>query len=200
MKIFVYGFPHSGTTILRKLIGEHSLIHDWIDEYIDPPKIDNVVYKMPILPGRKQKDCKRIMIMKNPYDIFGSFYLRFGVRYLTYPGRGIKDYERFIEYFLTTTDFTIKYEDISTRLPEVFKYLGLEFEGIKNNQSYIGEEWKDVPKKKPTRQDDGDDHALYRSWQINQPFRDMTGESAKHLPWSGRELISKSEIIKRVYG
>jgi hypothetical protein len=200
MIIMVYGFPHSGTTILRKLIGEHSHVYDFLNEVEDPPiSKGNLVFKIPMLPDDRHAECKRIMIMKNPYDIYGSFYLRFGEKYLTYPGRTIGNYEQFVRHFLTTKDFTVKYEELASRLPEVFEYLGLEYEGIKNLTSYISYKHKYIPEEKPTLQTEGDDHAYYRQWQINQPFTDMTGQSAKHLPEFGRELINKSEIIKQLY-
>ena len=203
MKIFVYGFPHSGTTILRKIIGSHSKIMDWYRETMDVPRNIKmpVVFKMPALPDNRQENCKRIMIMKNPYDIFGSFYLRFGDKYLTYPGRMIKDYETFVEHFLSTDDFTIKYEELKSRLPELFEHLGFEYEGIKRLRGGAGKGYYlNTPKRKPKSQEDGPDHAYYRLWQINQPFKDMTGQSAKFLPDEGRKLIEKSEIIKKLYG
>lgn len=201
MVIFIYGFPHSGTTILRKIIGEHPLVEDYLDEQSIPPPNDtgNLVYKMPILADHSHVDCKRIMIMKNPYDIFGSFYLRFGDEYLSYPGRMVSDYERFVEHFLITEDFTVKYEELGDRLPEIFDYLGLEFQGVKNKNGYISSRHKWIPREKPTHQVDGPDHAYYRQWQINQPFRDMTGESAKFLPQHCRGILDNSEIIKKLY-
>lgn len=200
MIIMVYGFPHSGTTILRKLIGEHSQIYDFYNEVEEPPISKGpLVFKIPMLPDDRHNECKRIMIMKNPYDIFGSFYMRFGEAYLSYPGRRVSDYERFVQHFLTTSDFTIKYEELGKRLPEVFEYLGFEYEGIKNSPAYISFEHKWIPEEKPTHQVEGPDHAYYRQWQINQPFQDMTGQSAKNLPEYGREFINESEIIKQLY-
>ena len=202
MIIFVYGFPHAGTTILRKLIGEHSLIMDYATETASPPshikrtthRFDAVVFKMPCLPDEKHNECKRIMIMKNPYDIYGSFYLRFRDKYLTFPGRTLDEYEIFLNHFNTTEDFTVKYEELGERLPEIFDYIGFKYEGIKNLSGEVGRGFVDIPDEKPGSQFDGDDHAYYRLWQINQPFKDMTGESAKHLPEAGRKEIDKRNI------
>jgi hypothetical protein len=199
MKIFVYGFAHSGTTILRKLIGDHSQIYDYADEVSDPPEMDDVVFKCPILPDSRHDRCRRIMIIKNPYDIFGSFFLRFGDEYLSVPGHTIEDYEEHVKYFLYTDDFKIKYEHLNEHtLPVIFDNLGLKYEGIKKRDAFIGEGWQ-TPKKCPRDQTEGLNHGYYRQWQINQPFKNMTGRSQKYLPKETRDILRNNKIIKMLY-
>lgn len=204
LKIFVYGFAHSGTTILRKIIGDHSLIYDYLDETELPPDVgpQHCVFKCPILPDIRQKDCKRIMIMKNPYDIFGSFYLRFGPEYLTTKGHTIYDYEDYLRHFTTTRDFTIRYEDLfdEQNLIRMFNYIGLEYEGIKQREAFIGYKFLEIPEKKPASQEEGPAHGDYRQWQINQPFKNMTGQSAPFLPDPARYILDNNKLIQSVYG
>ena len=199
MKIFVYGFAHSGTTILRKLIGDHSQIYDYVDEVSDPPEMDDVVFKCPILPDERQNGCRRIMIIKNPYDIFGGFFLRFGDEYLNIPGHTIGDYENHVRHFLGTNDLRIKYEHLNEySLPVLFDNLGLKYEGIKQRDALIGEGWQ-TPEECPASQTEGPDHGYYRQWQINQPFRNMTGESQKYLPEETREILRNNKTIRLLY-
>ena len=199
MKIFVYGFAHSGTTILRKIIGDHSLIYDYLDETEAPPDIRNCVFKCPILPDIRQKDCKRVMIIKNPYDIFGSLYQRLGDRVLMTPRHSISDYEDHGMHFLTTRDIKIQYEELfeEEKLKKLFDQLGLSYQPPIERESYIGDKWKDIPEEKPTEQTEGSYHALYRSWQINQPLEtEATGFLAhRRTPLSA--TISTSTLPPR---
>ena len=202
MKIFIYGFAHSGTTILRKLIGDHSEVFDYVFETTSPPPHGSdrhIVFKCPGLPDWRYEKCKRIMIIKNPYDIFGSFYLRFGDEYLDIPDHRIQDYENHVKHFLNTDDFKIKYEHLNEHsLPLIFDFLGLQYEGIKERDACAGV-LMGIPNDEPENQKEGDGHVSYRTWQINQPFQNKTGESAKHLPPACRELLAENEIIKQLY-
>ena len=179
-------------------------IYDFLDETAGPPnvKAPHFVFKCPGLPDLRQKDCTRIMIMKNPYDIFGSFYLRFGEEYLRIKDRSIPVYEEYVNHFLTTRDYKVRYEDlfVEPTLEALFDYLGFEFEGIKDEKSSIGYQFTEIPEERPDRQTEGTYHARYRMWQLNQPFQNMTGNSARHLPEQGRIMISRSKIIEKLYG
>jgi hypothetical protein len=203
MIIFVYGFPHSGTTILRKIIGDHHLVREHYNETGDPPSkgTPHVVFKCPILPDLRQKDCKRVMIIKNPYDIFGSLYQRLGDKYLSTPRHSIQEYEYHVMHFLTTRDVKIRYEELfeEEKRMRLFEQLGLSYAPIIERETYIGDNWKEVPEAEPTYQTEGSYHALYRTWQINQPFENMTGHSAAYLPIAGRKKIEASKIIQQLY-
>lgn len=209
MKIYVYGFPHCGTTILRKIIGDHSQITEYFDEIPLPPESKgNIVFKHPSLPSIEHKDCKRIMIMKNPYDVFGSFYRRFGDKYLTTKFHTLDSYCFMLQHFKTTKDYTVKYEDLFKmaqdgtfyEIKRIFEeYLAITYEGIKTRKTQIGYKWDHIPETEPSNQSEGTFHAHYRNWQINQPFQNMTGRSAKFLPDEGRELIWQRKEIREIY-
>lgn len=203
MKIFVYGFPHSGTTILRKIIGDHHLVLDYHTETGEPPSRGNphVVFKCPILPDLRQKDCKRVMIIKNPYDIFGSLFMRLGERYLITPRHTIQDYEDHVMHFQTTRDVKIQYEHLfeEEKRKALFEQLGLSYQPVLEREAYIGNKWKNIPEEEPPQQTEGSYHALYRTWQINQPLQNMTGQSAIFLPEAGRKKIEASKIIQSLY-
>jgi len=199
MRIFIYGFAHSGTTILRKLIGDHSKLYDYPYEVVEPPEMDNCVFKSTGLPTWRFRDCYRIMIIKNPYDIFGSFYLRFGESFLDIPGHRIRDYEDHVMHFLETDDYKIKYENLELDvMVDIFDNLGLEYEWPKIRDADAGAKCA-TPTDKPESQKEGPDHGLYRQWQINQPFRNMTGESAKYLPENVRKVLEQNKVINLLY-
>ena len=203
MKIFVYGFPHSGTTILRKLIGNHPLVGEFYNETGEPPnsKFPHTVFKAPILPDLRQKDCKRVMIIKNPYDVFGSLYQRLGDRCLMTPRHTISEYEDHVMHFQTTRDIKIRYEELfeEEKLKALFNQLGLSYQEPIERESYIGDKWKNIPEEKPELQTEGSYHALYRTWQINQPLENMTGHSAIWLPMAMRKMIESNKTIQQLY-
>jgi hypothetical protein len=101
-KIIVSGFPHSGTTILRKLIGNHSKVFDVgrecyaVDEkHIEEFNRENtkkkrrgksvdthIAVKGPwgdrVIQNLDQySDYKVVIIVKNPLDVYASLKLRF---------------------------------------------------------------------------------------------------------------------------
>jgi len=199
MRILVYGFAHSGTTILRKLIGDHSKLTDIADEVIKPPELDDCVFKATHLPNWRFRGCKKIMIIKNPFDIFGSFYKRFGDKYLDIPGHKIEDYEDHVMHYLETNDIKIQYEHLELdMMPAIYRSLELEPEPVKDRVAYACMGYA-VPDKEPPDQKEGANHARYRQWQINQPFINQTGMSAPFLPDTARELLENNEIINKLY-
>lgn len=205
LRIYVFGFAHSGTTILRKIIGDHPDVYDYIKETYEPPVVyskPHVVFKYPLLPDRVVHwGCKNIMIMKNPYDIFGGYYLRYGKDYLSIKGHTIGDYCEFARYFMRhTDDYKIKYEDLfkEGEIEKIFDWLGLEFKGIKERKVYCSPSVP-IPKEKPDNQREGEGHGAYRTWQVNQTLRDMTGESAKFLPEDTLRYLRNHPTIKELY-
>jgi len=88
-RIIVSGFPHSGTTILRKLIGNHPAVYDYSvkerriynDEFIQTlpisPSHTHIVIKTPFYVPPTDPTIKYVYIIKNPLDVFGSLKLRF---------------------------------------------------------------------------------------------------------------------------
>lgn len=200
MKIFVFGWAHCGTTILRKIIGDHSEVDEVTHEQFSPPEYGDkphIVFKYPDLPTRVHRWCKRVMIMRNPWDVFGGHYMRLGPKIFGAKfDKALQAYLNHLRYFEDSTpDFKFRYEDIWTKdmLPKVFMYVGLSYEGVKQDrQSEL------------TNRDPGnfllDALASYRTKQINAPFKDRTGISAVHLPREYSAEFLNHAVIKREYG
>lgn len=202
MKIYVFGFGHSGTTILRKIIGDHSLVDEVtyetheVPDYIIRP---HIVFKFSGLPDSRHIDCKRIMIIKNPWDVMGSIKKRYGPA--DFPSKIWKvfyAYINWIEYFTKDTDdYKVRYEDLfkAGAIESIFEYLGLEYEGVKNRRS----EFTFYPGSPLFCDKKFIALAKLRTKQINQPFQNMTGQSAIYITNEIKRMINSSQIIKDLY-
>ena len=241
-KIFILGFPHSGTSILKRIIGNAPEVHEhpyetnvikpeitataaangkqavvikdinfpWLPSYAIPGDVPRLVAEFKEYLA-DNAPALFIMVIKNPADIFGSFNHRFGLPGpdARPPGHQFAEWETWAAVFtlLRSTPqanlFTIRYEeffaDRHSKLSELFSFLELPFDPslLQNDRSsLIVESIATVPNKEPDSRADGDGHGKFRTWQINQPFRDMTGESAANLDDQTRAEISASVIAK----
>jgi hypothetical protein len=216
-KILIYGFPHSGTSILKRLICNSDEVYEIIEEtYFIPENIetdkDNILIKY---AGGKRlsydfyykeyKDYKIILVIKNPFDAIASLLKRF--KKLNFSGYSVPDWEYYTNLFLffrqnpVTNIFTIKYKEIFEndfkKIEELFLFLNLKYDKDKiiynNRPAYISND-KYIPSEKPSRLNRY--HVNFRTWQINQPLRNTTGESAKSLPKHLRKLLNNLKITK----
>jgi len=218
-KILVYGFPHTGTSILKKLIGNSSDVHEIPEEVHYAPMIrnsqrNNVVIKyaggkpMPMnFHVTRYKDYKIVLCIKNPYDAFGSLFSRFG--HFNFEGCTVNDWIHYGNLFMYFRDnphsrvFTIKYEEFFEnefkKIEEMFKFLNLKYSKetiiYSTRPSFITKN-PFIPKDKPSRF--GDSHGAFRNWQMNQPFVDKTGESAKSLQPEMKRKLGELNITKRL--
>lgn len=216
-KILVYGFAHSGTTILRKLIGNCIDVYDVPEEALYVPCVNteknNIVIKYPIpkLPNNfyatSHKDYKIILIIKNPYDVFGSMFKRLG--HLNYKGCTIHDWARYGALFLSFRNnsknniFTVKYEEMFENkykiIEDMFSFLNLPYSEkeiiYKVRGSYVTKS-RIIPENEPDRE--GASHGAFRMWQINQKFLNKTGEGSLFLPNGVREQLRNFPITKRL--
>jgi hypothetical protein len=216
-KIVVIGFPHCGTTILRKLIGNSSEVFDVQIESMNIPDIKilekNCVIKFTTTDLdavlSKYNDFKIVSIIKNPFDVLGSINRRFingGDENHT-----ISDWDKyansFIKYMNNPIDnmYTVKYEDLFdesyNEIKNIYDFLGLEYsEDIinSNREIYISPTCKQIPKEEPEGCTNGVQHGEYRTWQTNQPFKNKTGDSRKYLTVEQEEQIRSLESVKKL--
>lgn len=214
-KILVIGFPHSGTTILRKLIGNSSNVYDVSRESFLTPNIDvkedNIVIKLPHMNGvpdnfymRSHIDYKIVMLIKNPYDVFGSLTKRYDT---SIPKRyNLNTWIKYSKYFynlkknIPSNIFMLRYEDMFEnnykKIKEIFKFLNLlysEEEIIFNNRDCFIVD-NNIPKKRPLPTE----HGAFRTWQINQKFENRVGDSCKALPDNIKIEIDKILLGKEL--
>ena len=161
-KILVTGFPHSGTTILRAMVGKCKSVYDNHIEFEDPAnynpnsKYKFYVWKHPTLPaiirnnGYSIKDTNYlsdtiiIQIIRNPWNTFTSLYKRqtafneFSI-FDNNNGHSLGYWENSAHRFLENEEnsykdvYTIKYEDM---------FLD-NFQKLKNIFDNIGLEYSD---------------------------------------------------------
>jgi len=201
MKIYIFGYSHSGTTILRKVIGDHSLVDEVRHETHIPPEYkekEHIVFKSGGLPTEIQRDCKRVMIMKNPWDVMGSMAKRFGPDFTNKHASLLQRYVNHMVYFRRATeDYKVRYEDLfNGGLEGVFNYLGLEYEGPSRRESTQDfPPGTDVSKQQKSTVDT----YARRTKQINLPFQNMTGQSAIYLTKECLAKIQSNKTIKSAY-
>jgi len=242
----IMGFPHSGTSILKRIIGNAPGVFEfpyetnaitaeimaaaaaqsktavvvkdinfpWMESYFIPDDRPTIITEFKEFLTN-HPNCRFVMVNKNPYDIFGSLNKRFGIPANAGdhpPGHSFREWETWAEVFTffdvnpPTNLFTIRYEDFFTnghaRLRDLCGFLQMTFtDELLNSDrpSLIVENVSDVPAGEPTSRENGPSHGAFRTWQINQTFRDMTGESAKFLDQGTKTLIQSSKIVQRLY-
>ena len=197
-KIIINGFPHCGTTILRRIIGDHPDVLDIEKECYDydvapvyemtHPSTTHLVCKFVGLPIQLYSyDVARIWLIKNPWDVFGSFVRRFGQDWKKIHHHQLKDYLQYCERWTTEMldghEMTLRYEDLMAGggTYEILGKIGLPMIQEVNRKAGVGSR-APIPHTEPGRHMSLD----FRTWQINQPIKDMTYESA---PWCPLEIL-----------
>jgi hypothetical protein len=222
-KILVTGYPHCGTTILRKIIGNHSLI---LDIPLEMRTIDNgqirrakalgkigVVIKEPFLLRlgknmrqirEKYKDYKIVMIMRNPVDIVSSMNMRFNNDIPS--NHSFEQWQRYAHIYLDPISdfaFKIKYEEMFDndyqKLKELFVWLGLEWSDdvINTNEDRKTNHNRGVlPKddEQPPRNHSDN----FRTWQINQKVEPMINKNLDKLDEQNKEKIMVCDFVKQL--
>jgi hypothetical protein len=216
--IFITGFPHCGTTILRKLLGNSSCVVDVIPEVGFAPRVamararangkSHVVYKKPIFSEALKKYVdqeydqfnKRIIILRNPLQVFSSINRRFkNTRYPFGRTHTFDQYEhccrQFDWYRKNNQENTLPvlYEDLfKGGLEKVFEFSGIPWsdEITKNSRTgYVFSSNMDVVR--------SNEHLMNRHTQINSTFEYR--ESPVTLTGRQEAYIRSSEPMRLIY-
>ena len=126
-KIIIFGFSHSGTTILKSIIGHIKDVEEIIDETDIIKKktskkyiiCKNTHYKEKFMAD-EYKDYIKIFIMRNPIYVYSSINKRFGHvgPGPVFPKHTISKYINIIKKFIYYKNnpvenlYTIRYEDM----------------------------------------------------------------------------------------
>lgn len=212
-KIIISGFPHTGTSILKSIIGhipdvyEHPIESKTFSKHIMEEAIKRkkkyVLIKCPLVNLSKKyyNNCIKIHIIRDPRFVFSSINKRF--KYNIPKTHRIDIYEKYGKLYLDTlnvnTYYHMKYEDMFTKkfknLKALLTKIGFKYDDtIFNNNKY----------KNVITQDDIDDirhkpshkyHSKYRTWQINQPIQNMNTPDKLDLLQPQMKKLKQSEII-----
>lgn len=220
-KILVCGFPHSGTSILRVLIGNHDDVYDVTQECDTVSNMhlteaqkngaSYVVVKMPFTPKTfaKYTSYKIVCIIKNPFDVFGSLHLRFGNKLPSC--HTLTDWERFATHWNSLRQgafpniMPVRYEDLFDNeyhtIKSIFSFLELPLKvcaqqivSVSSPVSILDPD-SPVPEDCPERKN----HGQFRQWQINQPFENKTGQSQHALPLPYKTKLRNMNIVQLIY-
>lgn len=147
-KIIIFGFPHSGTSILKSIIGHIDNVYEIIDEtkYININKFKinkefilcKYPYTIPEFFGDKYNDYIKIFIVRNPLFVYSSLNKRFSYNLSKRSNLSISSYINTIKTFIYYLNhpmknlYLIKYEDLFT---DNFKQLKLILNDLKLNYS-----------------------------------------------------------------
>lgn len=220
-KIIIFGFPHSGTSILKSIIGH---IEDVCEIYDETKIIDDKMINLNKNLKKKYILCKypytdpkfftdiyknyiKIFIIRNPLWIFSSLNKRFLSKIPK--NHNLKEYTQVANYFdyyknhpienLHLIRYEDMFEDNFRNLKSMLDNIGFLYDdNIFNNHEYkniIVSQIKKIPQIKP----DNKDHNNYRTWQINQQFENNNDPSKIDLNPIQIQYIQSSLDIKKVY-
>lgn len=218
-KIIIFGFPHSGTSILKSIIGHIDNVYEIIDETkninIDNFKTNKEFilckypYTMPDFFGDKYKDYIKIFIVRNPLFVYSSLNKRFSYNFSHKYNLSIDSYINMIKKYIYFLDhpmknlYLVKYEDLFTdnfkELKLILNKINLNYsDKIFDNLKYsnkIVSSIKNIPQKKPLNVN----HEEYRTWQINQEFVNNNNLDEISLLEDQKNILINNEFINILY-
>ncbi len=200
-KIIIFGFPHSGTTILRTIIDHIPEVYTHIqetriitDEIVENAKKENksiILIKYPyLIDVNKYTDYEKIFIIRNPMWVFSSLNIRFVDKGKIPNDHSLETYHKMAQQFTNTQGKNIKklhhirYEDMFDNnyknLKTMFNNMGLKYTNdIFDNTKYFNSIYYNDKKisdddKKEILQKTAEPYKKnYRAWQVNQEFKNM---------------------------
>lgn len=216
-KIIIFGFPHSGTTILRALLGRIDQVTALVDEtdtISGQYETRYVVCKDPCAQHKfftsEYDDYIKIFLIRNPVYIYSSLNTR-GVLddpqgyYLHKPEYYFQVAEWFQHYsnHPLPNMYTLKYEDMFEEnyrnLRAILNDIGLQYDDSifdhTQHQDISHTMIENIPSDKPAEKD----HVHYRTYQINQPFVNNNDLSKINLTPEQREKITGNKIVMALY-
>ena len=151
-KILIIGFPHSGTTILKSIIGHIEEVEEIRNETKVIEKNSNKKFILGKFPfahenffGEEYKDYIKIFIIRNPLFVFSSLNKRFNYNILD--NHNFDKYVNILKMFIKYRNnprkdiYTIKYEDLFTNnysdLKKILDDIGFQYDDrIFDNTKY----------------------------------------------------------------
>lgn len=217
--ILIFGFPHCGTSILKSIIGHIGDVEEIVEETYRIPRRNRqnnkektyVVCKFPftldIFFTRMFEEYDKIFILRHPFHVFTSLNKRFHP--ILPKNHGIPLYIKTLSTFLHYRAnpfpklFTIRYEDLfldnHRHLKDILDAIGLQYsDRIFDNSLFqnriVAADIQETSQEKP----DPRDHCLYRTWQINQPFR-LHQPTVDISPSQRQELLLHKDMLLLLY-
>jgi hypothetical protein len=224
-KIFIFGFPHSGTTILRTIIShipkvytviEETFLIDRSIEKVELADYDYVLFKNPVLRReyfqKSFHDVNKIFIIRNPLFVISSYNSRHKDKINDYFKKNVVDcyleMARAYLYYQKNTIpnlYFLRYEDMFNDnfsiIKNILSKIDLEFtEDIFDNKKYKNISHKNqnlsnIPTTKPSDLD----HEELRLYQVNQELRNNNDIGKIRLSSCQLERILKNQDVNEIY-
>jgi hypothetical protein len=205
-KIIIFGFPHSGTTILRSIISHIEDVEEILGEVdsINRKSVKKyVVCKYPFTLDKfftsDYKNYIKIFITRNPLYVFSSLNKRFN--YKIPNNHSIDEYfktiDKFVYYKKNPKEnlYTIKYEDMFVN----------NYEKLKNILDSIGFEYTDkifdnsIYTNRFFRKNINDPNIKLRTIQINEEFKMKNDPSKIDLSDDQMKILTTNEKVQGLY-
>lgn len=221
--IFVTGSPHSGTTILRKIIGNHKEVSALEREislnHITKDSIKGINTKFIVAKSphcddnfcdiiRSYTKTKAVCVVRHPLEVFASLKMRFAhenktqieQRMVTWIKHNINCIS--LRNESRNNVMVIKYENLfhdnHIEVKNLFEWLGLDYypEIISQNQNIPSKvNWNgNIPKTMPERTK----QEAFRTYQINQPFLLAESKYKKVFSQDQIDSIVSNEYISDI--
>ena len=217
-KIIIFGFPHSGTTIFRNIMGHIDNVEEMLCESrqaFKPTDKPYIVVKYPFTWDQffkdEYKDYIKIFVIRNPLWIFSSLNKRFNNNIPSDHNmfsyfQVLKNYVKYMKEPIPNTHL-IRYEDMfdnnHAAMRSIFDKIGLEYtDRIFQNKEYKNvanhnnqQQSKEVPDKDPGHRC----HDAHRIYQINQPFVNNNFPEKLDLNAWQKQLLQDNLLVKEIY-
>lgn len=216
MNIIIFGFAHSGTSILKSIIGHCDNVHEHIYESSiikQPHKSKHNLCKYPyyisdINNNKIYEQYYKIFLMRNPVYVYSSINRRFSNN-ITNSRISIDNYlvalQKFDEFRNKNTSnmTTILYKDLFINnfqnIRDILNSIGINYNNdIFDNTKYvnlISSKVREPPKHEPKPID----HDKYRTFQINLPFKNMNDPNKINLTEHQKDIFKSNPLIQQYF-
>ena len=218
-KIVIFGFPHCGTTILRNILGHCEQIKELLNEpaFVKQASESHkyTLCKTPFpINLCEYEDYVKIMILRNPVYVFSSLNKRFKNK--DEPNHTLDDYISALKLFDSikhgkNNTYKLIYSDMFKnnylQIRNILADIDIQYDDrIFNNSLWENKFWWNIKysdiKEKPTYRNavtDKDNLWNYRTYQINQEFKNFNKKNAVSLTPSQVKIIKNSKIINKYF-
>jgi len=220
--IFIGGAPHSGTSIITRMLSSHSQVFTPSDEmYIPSQAFPRNLHLLQHLLIEKTRSKKQVLVEKTPTNLMNAGNLRKiapGCQFIfllrdyrdvlasqkrrnqkdlyTYVHEWIEAAHRLLDEHRKPDVLVIRYEnfveDPEAELKRICNFIDLRFEEGMLNYHEHAAHWFG---QETIRKGSGigiHEHRALRNWQINQPLFDGRGRWVRELSTSDLDLLERS--------
>lgn len=213
-KILLFGFPHTGTTIFRNIMGHIEDVDEMLCESRTAFKATDkpfIVVKYPFTWDQffrdEYKDYIKIFVVRNPLWVFSSLNKRFS--------NNIPADHNMWSYFAVLNNFVkykenpipntylIRYEDMFddnyAAMRSIFDQIGLTYtDRIFNNTEFTNIA-QSTSGAIPVEEPEHTNHNMYRAYQVNQPFVNNNTMDKLSLNNAQKHTFKTHPLVQKIY-